>query len=88
MAKIRRRTEVTIETETLVVFRRGAAAPRDWCELCGAESLMITPGQAAMLAGVTTRLIYARVEAGALHFNELPDGTLLVCGRCVGRNQP
>jgi hypothetical protein len=88
MAKSRKRTEVTIETETLVVFRRGAGPLRAWCEICGAVSLMLTPREAAILAGVTTRLIYARVEEGALHFNELPDGTLLVCGRCVGLNRP
>jgi hypothetical protein len=87
LAKIRKRTEVTIETETFLVLRRGAGALRAWCEGCRAESLMLTPRDAAILAGVTARLIYARVEEGALHFNELPDGSLLICGRSVGLNQ-
>jgi hypothetical protein len=47
---------------------------------------MVTPDAAAELAGVTTRAIYVRVECGALHFKELPDGTLLVCGMSLGLN--
>lgn len=88
MAKVRKRTEVIIDSETLLVVRHGGGALRTWCEGCGAERLMLTPRDAAALSGVTTRLIYARVEAGALHFKELPDGTLLVCGHSLGLNQP
>ena len=87
MAKTRKRTEVTIETETHVVWRRDAGALRAWCNGCGAESLMLTPREAALLAGVTTRHIYERVERGALHSKELPDGTLLVCAPSLGLNQ-
>ena len=75
-----KRTEVTIESETLIVLRRGADARRVWCEGCGAESLMITPDVAASLAGVTTEIMYARVQAGSVHFIELPGSVLLVCG--------
>lgn len=88
MAKVRKRTEVTIESETLLVVRHGGGALRAWCEGCGAETLMLMPRQAAMLAGTTTRHIYARVEEDSLHFKELPDGTLLVCGHSLGLNQP
>ena len=59
MAKIRKRTEVTVETETPVIFPRGARARLAWCEDCRAESLMLTPREAALFAGVTTRHIYA-----------------------------
>ena len=78
-----KRTEVTIESETLIVSRRGAGALRAWCEGCGAESLMITPSVAASLAGVTTDIVYARVQAGTVHFIELPGSVLLVCGFSV-----
>ena len=88
MAKTRKRTEVIIESEKTVILRRGTGTLRAWCEGCGAESLMLTPREAAVLAGVTTRYLYARVEEGALHYAELPDGTLLICGRSVGLNQP
>ena len=88
MARIRKHTEVTIESETLVIFRQGAGARRSWCVGCEAESVMLTPDTAASLAGVTTDVIYARVECDALHFKQLPDGTLLVCGPSLGLNQP
>ena len=84
MAKVRKRTEVTIETETQVIWRRGGGI-RGWCDPCGAESLMLTPSEAATLAGVTTRHIYERVEKGALHSKE--DGTLLVCALSLVLNQ-
>jgi hypothetical protein len=78
-----RRTEVTVETETLLVVRRGGAA-RGWCDACGAEVALLTPLAAARASGVSTRLVYARLEAGLVHFAELPDGTLLVCGPSAG----
>jgi hypothetical protein len=87
MTKTWSRTEVTIESETLVVLRRAAGALRAWCGACGRESVMISPSSAASLAGVTTDVIYARVGAGLVHFNELPDGTLLICSASVGLNQ-
>ena len=40
---------------------------------------MIAPEQAARIAGVSTRKIYAWVEAGKLHFAESPDRSLLIC---------
>jgi len=87
MTKIRKRTEVTVETESQIVFRHGAPALRAWCQACGAERLMLSPDTAAKLMGVTTRHIYAEVEDGALHFNELRDGTLLFCSHSIRLNQ-
>jgi len=48
---------------------------------------MLPPDEAANVAGVSTRVIYTRIEAGSLHFNELPDGRLLVCGPSLGLSQ-
>jgi hypothetical protein len=87
MSKTWKRTEITIESETTVILRRSARVLRAWCGPCGAESQMLTPDAAAELVGVTTRAIYVGVECGALHFKELPDGTLLVCGPSLGLNQ-
>jgi hypothetical protein len=44
---------------------------------------MITPGVAASLAGVTTEAISARIQAGSVHFINLPGSALLVCGFSV-----
>ena len=83
MAKSWKRTEVTIETETLIIFRRGADALRAWCERCGTGSLMLSPGAAATLGGVTPTVIYARVKSGSIHFIELPGGVPLICASSV-----
>jgi hypothetical protein len=40
---------------------------------------MIAPEHAARIAGVSTRKIYAWIEAGTVHFAESPDGSLLIC---------
>jgi hypothetical protein len=78
-----RRIEATVETETLLVVRKGAAAV-GWCEACGAEVALLTPLAAARAARVSTRLVYAGIEAGRVHFTERPDGTLLVCAPSAG----
>jgi len=88
VSKSRKHTEITIETETLVIFRSTTNSLRAWCERCETESLLLTPGAAARLCGVTTSVIYARVAAGAVHYTELSDGTLFICGLCFGLNQP
>ena len=84
MTKSWKRTEVTIETEMLVIFRRGAETLRAWCEGCEAESLMLTAGAAASLGGVTPTVIDARIKSGSIHFIELPGGVPLICASSVG----
>jgi len=88
MSKSWRRTEITIETESLVIFRTGADSLRTWCERCGHESLRLTTEAAAKLGGVTTSVIYARIEAGTLHYTKLSDGPLFICGLSLGLSQP
>ena len=78
-----KRTEVTIETETLVLSRHGRAA-RARCEGCGVETVMLSPTEAASLAGVTTADIFALVTAGSVHVINLSEGVMLVCGLSLG----
>ncbi len=40
---------------------------------------MFTPGQAALISGLSSRDVYHRVEVGAVHFTETVEGLLLVC---------
>ena len=73
-----RRTEITIEVErTLVVSRRRRLA--EWCPACGAEAEMVTPSEAAAVAGVGSHVIFRRAEDGGLHSRVTPEGALLVC---------
>ena len=50
------------------------------CHMCStAEAVMLAPEHAAAVAGVPVRRIYGWVEAGVIHYRELPDGSLVVC---------
>jgi hypothetical protein len=88
-AVVRKRTVTTIEiAELLVVSTARTDIPRPPCPIC-AGPMMLTPEEAAGLARVTVRTIYARVEAGSVHFLEKPDGLLLLCANSLSqREQP
>ena len=75
---MKRRTEVTIELDE-VIIRRPQAITLEWCNTCAEQVQMLTPSGAAAASGVSIRTIYRRVEAGRLHFTELPEGLLLIC---------
>ena len=74
-----RRTEITVETETLVRVRRIAGEQRGHCAVCGAERPMLTPVAAALISGRSTREIYRALESGVLHFDESSGDTPLIC---------
>ena len=70
---------LTIEkTETLIVRRRRRIA-FVWCDGCGRKVEMFAPEEAAIIARTSPRKIYQAIEAGRIHFIELPEGLLLVC---------
>ena len=74
----KRRTEITLEVDEVIYMARHRLT-RAWCPACGSEAQMLTPEQAAAVAGVTVRAVNRRVEDGSVHFLETPDGRLLVC---------
>ena len=76
---MKRRTEITIETERVLLISRRRRSAVAWCEACGGRVLMLTTEEAARQAGVTARILYRRVEAGQVHFTETADGALLIC---------
>lgn len=71
--------EITVETERLLVIRRRYQAVEDWCSECDGLALLIRPDQAAAVSGKTLRALFAEIESGTLHFNEFPDGMILIC---------
>ena len=77
--RTKKRTEITVETERIVVIRRRGLSALAWCPKgCGLVP-MITVDEAATIASVSSRTIYRWVEAAQLHFAEMHDGRLLVC---------
>lgn len=75
----KRTTVITIEMHRLTVVRPRRPSVLAWCERCGRQVRMVTPEQAAALAGTRPRAIYRRVESGDLHFVETGAGALLIC---------
>jgi len=71
---------VTIETEESIVLRGSPnrSSALMWCPGCRRQVEMVTPEQAAQIAGVSTRTIYLWLESGAVHFVEDREH-LLIC---------
>jgi excisionase family DNA binding protein len=79
----KKRTEITIETDRVVVISRRNLSAQSWCGACGKRVSMITIDEAAMLARVSSRTVYRWVEDERLHFTETSDGRLLVCSESI-----
>ncbi len=46
---------------------------------------MLRPEEAAVTAGVSVREVNRWVEAETVHFNETPEGRLLICAKSVAQ---
>ena len=78
---MKRRTEIFVETERLVVMARRFGPTREpqWCDSCDEGVDMLTTDHAAIVARVTSRTIFRWAESGRLHITETPEGLLLIC---------
>jgi hypothetical protein len=82
--KRKRRAEITIEKRRTIFMSRGAASVTRHCEECGLTVRMVSADLAAALSGLSARTIYRRVESGEVHYQETPDGLLLICAASIG----
>lgn len=74
---------MTVETEEKIVLRGARRrAIRRWCPDCHGEVEMVPAEEAALIAGVSLRTIYRRVEAGAIHFFE-DSGRTFICAQTL-----
>ena len=77
-------TIITSETQEVFVIRRPVSQMRrTWCAGCSAEVEVLEPEEAAAIAGVSTRTIYAWLEAGQIDHTETREGKVLVCPKCL-----
>lgn len=78
---MKRRTEITIETDRLLVVARSGRHLNSlsWCPGCGFRVQMMTTDDAALASRVNSRTIFHLIEAGRLHSTETAEGLLLVC---------
>ena len=75
----RKRTEIVVELDEVFVIRSRHAGAVAWCAECGDQVQMLTPDQAATIAGLSSRTIYRWIEAREVHFSETSEGYLLIC---------
>jgi hypothetical protein len=78
-----RRTEVTIETEEIVIIRSTQTALLPLCPQCCDAVPLVTPEQAAEIVGATTRVIYRWLEEGRIHDLETTEGLVFICPRSL-----
>jgi hypothetical protein len=71
--------EITVETERLLIFHRQFRTVRAWCVSCDCEVEMVSPVEAASLAGVSPSAIYHRAQAGEIHFGYTAEGEVFIC---------
>ena len=71
------RTEITVETERLVIVSRRRR--NAWCSSCARYVDMLTVDDAAILFHVASRTIFYWSESGVVHSSETPEGLLLIC---------
>jgi hypothetical protein len=76
---MRRTTEIIIETDEVLLFKKTSAPVVAWCSQCKAEREMFVPEVAAIIAHLSTREIYRLIEANRIHFTESADHALYVC---------
>lgn len=81
----RRRTEITVETERLLIIR-GHKKAVAWCAACQQHREMLTIDEAALRVGVSSRAIFRWVESGTIHYTETADGLLLICPTSLPQN--
>lgn len=80
---MKRKTEIVIETERLVVIgRQPLLGSRDgWCDACGRESRLVALDGAAVLLGISQQTLRRWADAANLHDVPSPaaGGAPLVC---------
>ena len=75
----RKRTEITIETDRLLIVRSSSCIVRTSCPECQGMVEMVTPDVAAQIIGISRRKLYQWVEEGELHLVERQEGPPLIC---------
>lgn len=75
--KIKRTTEILVETERRYVVHQPDHIDRVFCSIC--DEFMLTAEQAAVVLDLSHRTVYQQVESGTAHFVETETGALFVC---------
>ena len=86
--RTKKTTEIEVETQEVILTTQGTRPKTAWCAACARESAMESPEGVARLTGVSVRAVYRWMDAGSVHFTEMPGGRLLVCLGSVFQIEP
>jgi len=80
--KEKKRLEIVWETHeiTTISFNQNRRATI-FCQSCRSDAPHLSVAEAAALLQTTTREIYRQIESGEMHFIEMLEIKILVCGR-------
>lgn len=67
---MKRKTEITFETEETVVIRKAPQTFTVFCRECRATVEMVSPQAVAAFSQISEREIFRLIEAGKIHFVE------------------
>ena len=73
-----RRTEITVETDRVLIIQRRRAV-RTWCQECGGEVEMVSLAEAQALTEVSGQEFHESAQAHRWHLSENQEGSYLVC---------
>lgn len=76
---MQKRTEITIETERLLVISQRQGRVGLWCSRCAGILPMLPVAVASRIVRVTPLEIFRLFEAGRIHFGLSQHGRLFVC---------
>ena len=79
MRSKRRRTEIALELEQIMIVKRRRGSVSEWCSGCELEVVMLTPDEAASITSATTRALYRMIDAGRIHYTETQSGLIRLC---------
>jgi hypothetical protein len=75
---VHKRTEITIQTDRVLIIRRQRSTPV-WCHECGREVEMVEFSQAGALMGQSQALLPNSAKSHGLHVSEDENGSPLIC---------
>ena len=73
-----KRTEITMETDRVLIIRRRSVI-RGWCPECACEADMLSLEEAAAIVGTSPMTLRHHPHSRDWHFCEGLEGTTLIC---------
>jgi excisionase family DNA binding protein len=81
----KKRTEITIETERILLISRRNGNCFLWCERCGQTFPMLTVEEAAAVLRVSRDELLRKLEDRQLHCVQTPAGFIRICPNSLMR---